>query len=260
MKIGVFKTPEAAGINVEYVNPSFLIKKPNGSFRLVTSFGEVAKHSKPALSIMPDVESTLRQIGQWKYIIKTDLAKAYFQIPLERSSQKYCGISTPFRGLRVYQRCAMGMPGSESALEELMSRVLGDLIVAGKVAKIADDLYCGSNSLEDLFATWSKVLQLLSDSDLRLSAPKTVILPISTCILGWIWSQVTLAASPHQVSPLAQASPPKTVKSLRSFIGAFKALSKVIEGCSHLISPLNTLTAGRQSSEKIVWSESLLDT
>ena len=102
---------------------------------------------------MPDVESTLRQIGQWKYIIKTDLAKAYFQIPLQRSSQKFCGVVTPFRGMRVYLRCAMGMPGSESVLKELMSRVLGDLIVEGKVVKIADDLYIGADSLEDLFAT-----------------------------------------------------------------------------------------------------------
>lgn len=32
--IGVFKRPEDVGINAEYVNPSFLIKKPNNSFRL----------------------------------------------------------------------------------------------------------------------------------------------------------------------------------------------------------------------------------
>ena len=110
-KLGVFGKPEDHGVNVEYVNPSFLVKKPDGGNRLVTSFGEVAKHSKPAPSLMPDVNSTLRKIGQWKYIIKADLAKAYFQIPLQKSSQKYCGVVTPFRGMRVYLRSAMGMPG-----------------------------------------------------------------------------------------------------------------------------------------------------
>ena len=40
----------------------------------------------------------------------------------------------------------MGMPGSETYLEELMSRVLGNLIQEGCVAKIADDLYFGGNS------------------------------------------------------------------------------------------------------------------
>ena len=253
---GVFRCPEDIGVNVKYVNPSFLLKKESG-YRLVTSFGEVAKHSKPTPSLMPDVDSTLRHIGQWKYIIKTDLAKAYYQIPLDHSSKKFCGVQTPFRGIRVYQRCAMGMPGSESALEELMSRVLGDLIIEGNVAKIADDLYCGADTIEDLLHTWCNVLQLLSDNDLRLSAPKTVIIPLSTTILGWIWKQGTLSASPHQVSPLTQCELPKTVKSLRSFIGAYKALAKVIKGSSHIINPLNTLTGGRQSAEKITWTEAM---
>ncbi len=61
--IGVFAKPEDVGVHVEYVNPSFLVKKSDGGFRLVTSFGEVAKHCKPSPSLMPNVESTLRQIG-----------------------------------------------------------------------------------------------------------------------------------------------------------------------------------------------------
>ena len=63
---------------------------------------------------------------------------------------KYCGVATPFKGVRVYTHCAMGMPGSETALEELMCRVLGELIQEGIVAKIAGDLYCGSDTPEEL--------------------------------------------------------------------------------------------------------------
>ena len=87
---------------------------------------------------MPDVDSTLRQIAQWEYILISDLTKSFYQIPLSRDSMKYCGVATPFRGVRVYVRSAMGMPGSETALEELTCRVFGHLVVP----KIADDLYC----------------------------------------------------------------------------------------------------------------------
>ena len=75
---------------------------------------------------MPDVDSTLRKIGQWRYLIQTDLSNAFYQIPLSKDSQRYCGVVTPFRGVRVYVRSAMGMPGSEIALEELLCRVLED--------------------------------------------------------------------------------------------------------------------------------------
>ena len=71
------------------------------------------------------------------------MTNAFFQIPLAKHSMKFCGIATPFRGVRVYTKCAMGLPGSETALEELMCRVLGDLIQDGCVAKLADDLYGG---------------------------------------------------------------------------------------------------------------------
>ena len=75
---------------------------------------------------MPDVDSTLRQITQWKHIITTDLMSAFYQIALARKAMKYCSIATPFRGVRVYARSAMGMPGSETALEELMCSALRD--------------------------------------------------------------------------------------------------------------------------------------
>lgn len=80
--IGVFKRPEDLGISVEYINTSFLVKKPSGGFRLVTAFADVGRYSKPQPSLMPDVDSTLRQIAQWKYIIISDLTKSFYQIPL----------------------------------------------------------------------------------------------------------------------------------------------------------------------------------
>ncbi len=196
-------------MNIEYLNSSFLVKKPRGGYRLVTDFGDVGRYSKPQPSLMPDMDSILRTIAQWKYIIQTDLCKAYFQIPLDPASMKYCGVATPFKGVRVYTRSAMGMPGSESALEEVMCRVLGDMIESGKVVKLADNLYCGGNSLSELCRNWEELLRLLSRNDLHLSASQTIINPKSTNILGWVWTQGYLSASPHSVCSLALDDMPK---------------------------------------------------
>ena len=156
---------------------------------------------------MPDVDSTLRTIAPWKYIIKTDLTRAFYQIPLSKSSMKYCGIATPFRGIRVYTRSAMGMPGSETALEETMCRVLEDFI-QGCLVKLADDLYCGADTPEALLANWRRVLDPLSRCNLKLSTTKTVICPKSTSILGWIWSEGRLSASPHRIAVLSSCPAP----------------------------------------------------
>lgn len=170
----VFQRPEDVGVTVEYLNPSFLVKKPSGGFRLVTAFADIGRYSKPQPSLMPDVDSTLQTIAPWKYIIKSDLTLAFYQIPLSKASIKYCGVATPFRGFRVYARSAMGMPGSETALEELICRVLGEFIKEGCAAKLADDLYCGSDTPQELISNWSRILEALNRCNLRLSATKSL--------------------------------------------------------------------------------------
>ena len=142
-----------AKVVVEYLNPSFLVKKKNGGFRLVTAFTDVGRYSKPQPSLMPDMGSTLLKIACWKYIMVSVLSQAFYQIPLVKNSMKYCGVVTPFKGVRVYTHCAMGIRGSETALEEQMCRVLGDLLQEGRVAKIAHDLYHGGNSIRSSLQT-----------------------------------------------------------------------------------------------------------
>ena len=255
----VIAKPEDVGVIVEYLNPSMLIKKPRGGHRLVTEFGEVAKYAKPQPSLLPDMDSTLRSLAQWKYIICTDLCKAYYQIPLDSASMKYCGVATPFKGTRVYLTAAMGMPGSETALEEVVCRVFGSLIQADQAVKIADNLFCGGNTLEELCVNWEQVLKAASRNDLRLSPSQTIINPKSTTILGWLWSEGTLSATPHSLCTLQTCKTPETVTQLKSFIGAYKILSRVIPDCAKIISPLDSMAAGRPSSEKLTWNDVNLD-
>ena len=87
---------------------SLLVKKQtNCSHRLVASFGEVGMYSKPQPSLMSGVGSVLRDIACWKYIIITDMHQSFYQIPLSHQSMKFCGVVTPFKGIRVYTRSEM---------------------------------------------------------------------------------------------------------------------------------------------------------
>lgn len=85
---GVFVRPEDINITAEYVNPSFLVTKPSGGFWLVTAFTELSQYTKPQPALMPKVDDIIRHIAQFKFLIKTDLSQAYFQIPLTKSSMK----------------------------------------------------------------------------------------------------------------------------------------------------------------------------
>ena len=172
---------------------------------------------------------------------------------------KYCGVVTPFKGVRVYTRCAMGMPGSETALEELMCRGLGDLIQKGTVVKLADDLYCGGNTPTELHDNWRELLCALQRCGLHLGALKTVIAPKQISVLGWIWKNGTISASPHRISTLASCDKPTNVTGMRSFIGAFRILSRVLPNSANIMSSLENEIAGKESKHPIRWTEALTD-
>lgn len=80
-----------------------------------------------------------------------------------------------------------------TALEELACQVFGDLLKQEGVAKVADNLYCGADSLEDLLEVWRLVLSALQRCMLES-------VPMQTSILRWVWHQGTIRANPHHLS------------------------------------------------------------
>ena len=72
--------------------------------------------------------------------------KSFSPGPASKGINEDCCVVTPYKGVRVYARCTMGMLGSETVLDELMSRILEDLLQEGIIVKIANDLYCSGDT------------------------------------------------------------------------------------------------------------------
>ena len=257
----IMSRPQDIGVCVENTNPSFLVRKqpPSTDKRLVTDFGSIAHCCRPTPSKLPNVESTLLMISTWKYIAKTDLSSSYHQLELKHDSKKYCGVHTPFKGLLVYNTGCMGLPGVEVALEELTCLLFGDMVKEGKVAKLSDDLFIGGNSAEELEENIHCVLNKLAENNITINASKTVIAPKTMTILGWVWTSGQLKASPHKLSALSTCEKPETIASLKSYVGAYRFLSRVIKDHGKLLSPLENMMKGKNSKDKIEWTDYLSD-
>ncbi|KAK2566484.1 hypothetical protein P5673_010008 [Acropora cervicornis] len=68
---------------------------------------------------------------------------------------------------------------------------------------------------------------------------------------------IGLACPHHIVAFLASCPAPDTVTRMRSFIGTFKVLFRVIPGCSTLLIKLDDTIAGRESKATIQWTGGL---
>ena len=254
---GVLCRPEDRNISVTHCHPSFLVKKPSGGHRLVTDFGNFKDYIYVPPTVSTNVEDVLRKMGQFNYILKTDITKAYFHIQLDTNSMGYVGINTPYKGIYVYTRSVMGLPGSEAALEEVMSRILGDLIQSGSVIKLVDDLYIGAQSVDELLKVWSQVLHRLNLNGMKLSPAKTEICPTSTIILGWLWEKGSISPTSHRLNALSVCDPPSTIKGLRSYIGSYKYMSRSLPSYADILHPLEEACSSHKSGDKLVWTDQL---
>ena len=105
---------------------------------------------------------------------------------IDKDSMAWLGTNSPYKGMYVYATAAMGLRNMAEYLEEMVSRVFGDMIAEGSVDKVADDLQVGGDSVKVLLENWERVLQRLEDNGLTISARKTVICPKSMKLLGWV--------------------------------------------------------------------------
>ena len=121
--------------------------------------------------------------------------------------------------------------------------------------KLADDVYCGGNTPEERVTDLRALLSALRHSGLCLSASKTVIAPQEARILGWVWCNGSIRPCQHRVSTLATCAPPATIAGLRSFIGAFRVLSRVIT--ASLVGPLEDEVAWKNSKDVVNWTDDL---
>ena len=112
------------------------MKKPDGGHRLVTNFNAITSYTRPPPSRESSTDAILMFLAKWRYVIKSDTSQ-FFQMPLSRESMKYAGVLTPYKEIRAYSPAAMGMPGSSEHLDELVFRILGNLIHEGVTNKIA---------------------------------------------------------------------------------------------------------------------------
>ena len=191
-KLGVFKRPKNINVSVEYLYPSFLATKSNGGYRLVTAFSDVRSYSKPQPSLTPDVDSTLRQSlsGDTLLLLIITTHECLVSNPsrtrvdeiLRRSQSVPWGpgiylFSNGHAWLRNWNSCVV-------YLETLFTK---ELLPRSPTMYTAEPTHHRS-----YYTICKRVLQALSNCNLKLSTSKTVINPKWTVILVWIWDSGTL--------------------------------------------------------------------
>ena len=85
---------------------------------------------------------------------------------------------------------------------------------------------------------WKQVLEKLEANNMKLAPKNTLCFPIRMELLGWIKEGEFLHPDPHRTNTLLSASPPQSIKELRSYLGTLHTLHKCMKKQNVILAPL----------------------
>ncbi len=135
---------EKAGIISQQVcettSPMLLVKKPNGSMRLVVDLRKVnALCIHDCQQVLPEVEDIFSLLSSFTHLTRTDLASGYFQIPLDDRDKKVTG-TIHMDGSFVWNRVVMGVSTAPFIFSQLIRQLFHHILFKSLFAYL-DELF-----------------------------------------------------------------------------------------------------------------------
>jgi len=236
----------------QWCSPCFLVKKADGSDRLVVDFRSLNKATDPTTFPMPQMETILDALGDQKPTIFStlDLASGFHQIPLDSSSKHKTAFATMNRQFQ-YKVMPMGLAGSPITFQALMvNKVLPDLLFKNVIV-YADDIIVYSKDFSTHLKDLQQVFNRLQQAQLTLKPNKCHFAKPSVLYLGHIISAEGIEPNPAKTAVIDTYPRPTDVKHIRKFLGLTNYYRRFIQDYSTITAPLRALL---QDEATFAWS------
>ena len=143
--------------NSEWAAPITLVKKRDGTFRFCVDYRGLNHLSKVDPYPIPRIDDLIDRLGQARYLTTLDLARSYWQVPMDLASKKTAFI-TP-QGLFQFTVMPFGLQGAPATFQRMMDQLLRGM--SGYSAAYLDDFVIYSHSWEDHLQHIRRILDRL---------------------------------------------------------------------------------------------------
>uniref|UniRef100_A0A1X7T3B8 Reverse transcriptase domain-containing protein n=1 Tax=Amphimedon queenslandica TaxID=400682 RepID=A0A1X7T3B8_AMPQE len=153
----------------EWASPLVIVKKKDGGIRLCVDYRQLNQVTKFDAYPMPRVEELLDTIGDAEFITTLDLAKGYWQVPVNEKDREKTAFTSP-RGLYQFKTMPFGLSGAPATFQRMMDEILrGTETFAGVYL---DDIVIHSSIWRDHLNQLTDVLKRLDDAGLTIKLKK----------------------------------------------------------------------------------------
>ena len=230
-----------------WISPLVIVPKPNGTVRLCVDMRRANQAIQRERHANPTVDDVIHSLNGATMFSKIDLKSGYHQIKLSEESRFITAFSTP-KGVKQFTRLNFGTNSASEIFQHVISERLHGI---PGVLNISDDILIYGKTPEEHHKSLNAVLQRLSQHGLTLNKDKCLLYQTKLAFFGFVFSSNGISADPQKVIAIKNASSPKSVKDVRTFLGMATYCAKFIQNFSDLTKPLRDLT---KKNASFVWT------
>lgn len=223
-----------------YAAPVLLVRKSDGSYRLVADLRKLNEKTLPDNFPIPNLNEMIDMLTGAKYFSSLDLTSGFHQMSMHPDDAHLTGIATDL-GHFEYCRMPFGLKNASSSFQRLMSIVLTGLSDL-QIAVYIDDVIIASTTFNEHLERLELVFDRLKQANLKLKPKKCSLLRDEITYLGHRVTEGRVMPDPKNIDSIKHALPPKTKKQIRAFLGLTGFYRKFIPQYSKLALPLTNLT------------------
>uniref|UniRef100_A0A0N4Z5P4 RNA-directed DNA polymerase n=1 Tax=Parastrongyloides trichosuri TaxID=131310 RepID=A0A0N4Z5P4_PARTI len=196
------------------------------------------------------------KLSNGRYFTTFDMTQSFMQLPLDNISSQLLGFKAPDGRTYKFLRMPYGLKIATSVFQRSIDIILRDLSFA--TSYVDDILVVTKTNLSDHYMHIRQVLERLRSYQLKINASKSQWCGSSVYYLGYTFSAAGQQPSDVNIAAIVNYPAPKSLKSLRRYLGKIGYFRNNIKNLATLQKPLTDILRNKKitaSKTSFIWSE-----